>query len=405
MGNAALLTELAARHRLLSALSPGQPRLLPLWECLDHYAAGSPAASVSVPGFHNSAMDGYALHLADCGQPAAGTALRVIGEQPAGTTRDLSVQPGEAIRIFTGAPLPNGTAAVVKQEDTDRLADSITLRETATAGQFLRRMGSDLCVGQKLWDAGALLGPAKLALAASQGWTELSVFPRPRIGILTTGDELVPPGEGPLAAGQLYNSNQTLLVALLRQAFPQVDITSQHVGDSRQATQSALAALASSTDLILIAGGVSVGEHDHVKPALQALGAQTDFWRVSIKPGKPLLFAQYGETAILGLPGNPVSVFVTAFTFALPAMRRLSGCPAEYCFPMPFSLPLASELANHDNRPTYFRGRRDSQTGDFVPTGLQESHALATMARADFLARVEPQTTLAAGEMVPAWPV
>jgi molybdopterin molybdotransferase len=397
-----MIEESEARSRILAAVERLPAENAPLSEVLGRYAAADAWAAVSVPPHDQSAMDGYAIHASDCG--ATDKWLSISGEQPAGPQKSLQTAAGQAVRIFTGAVIPAGTAAVVMQEDTALSADKtqVKITEAAVLGEFIRRKGSDLAAGQKMWSAGEKLTAMRLGLAASQGLAEVSVCRLPRVGIVTTGDELRPAGQA-LRPGEIYNSNQTLLASQLREEFPSLPIVLAHVADDPLATQQALGQLAGAVDALIIAGGVSVGDHDHVKPALQALGAALDFWRVRVKPGKPFLHGHLGNTVIFGLPGNPVSAYVTNFAFVLPALRKLAGKPEPLCHPPGQRVRLSQPLANKDTRPTYFRGVFSPGGQEFSPQGLQESHALATLARANMLARIEPGVAAQAGDWVEGW--
>jgi molybdopterin molybdotransferase len=342
-------------------------------------------------------MDGYALHEADCG--LCGT-LRVIGTQPAGVNRGLRVAPGQAVRIFTGAPLPQDTAAVIMQEDCRTLpGGQVAITEAAGVGEFLRPVGGDLCRGQLILEQGERITARKVALLASQGLTEIGVGQMPKVGILTTGDELCAPGQ-PLEPGQIYDSNGLMLAALLYEALPMLEIHTQHAPDDLNAIQTALKHLLGICDTILIVGGVSVGEHDLVKPALQALEVPLEFWRVAVKPGKPFLFAQKGSKTVFGLPGNPVSAAVTSILFVIPALRCLAGAREADFGPQRLQAILATPCENRDQRPCYVRGRWDPLAGTFSPAGLQESHALATFAAANALAHIPAQAPLSSGTPV-----
>ena len=395
-----MLDESDALARLFAALPEPQPESVPVAEAAGRFILESPLATVPLPGFDNSAMDGYALHAADCG--VTGRLLRLAGEQPAGPDRSLTVAPGAAVRVFTGAPLPAATAAVVMQEDVERAADGIIVREAAAAGEFIRRAGSDLCRGQQLFAAGTRLTAAAAGLAASQGLTTLHCGRRPTVAVLCTGAELVPPGAPLPGPGFLYNSNGPMLAALLgREAAA---ISHHHAPDEPQALAAALASLLDAADVLVVAGGMSVGEHDLVRPALTSLGVATDFWRVRMKPGKPFLFGRAASgKPVFGLPGNPVSAGVTALLFVLPALRRMAGA-AQPALPRCRAVA-AAPLANKGDRPHWLRGSWDPLAGTFTAAGPQESHALGAFARADALARLEAGVSLAAGDPLEVLPL
>ncbi len=330
----------------------------------------------------------------------AGARFRVqAGEQPAGRDRGLALEEGTALRVFTGAPLPRGTDAVVMQEDADARDSALTVRETVAAGEFIRRAGADLCRGQRLLAAGETVTPQAVAALAAQGLATILAPRRPRVAILATGDELQPPG-APLLLGCLYESNGPMLAALCAVAGAQA-LPLGVAPDDLGATRGLIARGLTEADALVVAGGMSVGERDFVKEALAAEGVRADLWRVAMKPGKPFLFGRGREgQAVFGLPGNPVSAFVTFLIFALPALRRMGGAPVADA-PLPMVPAVAGEpLANRDSRPHWLRGRLDR--GTFHPTGRQESHALGGLLRANALVRVPAGASFAAGAAMEA---
>ncbi len=263
-----MIGEEEARAQILARVRPLPPRRVPLLEAVGYFAAEERRAQVALPGFDNSAMDGYAVRAADT---APGARLRVIGEQPAGRDRKLTVCAGEAARIFTGAPLPAGADAVVMQEETTTEGDVVVLQTTAEAGEFVRRQGGDLAEGQRLFAPGTEISAPLVGLLASQGWDTVAVGGRPRVALLSTGDELAPAGAA-LAPGQIYESNSLMLAALVQQAGAEV-ASRVHARDERGAIGESLRA-AVAADVVIVSGGVSVGAHDLVKSALTELGAQ-----------------------------------------------------------------------------------------------------------------------------------
>ena len=277
-----------------------------------------------LPAFDNSAMDGYALQADSC---RAGVKFRVVGEQPAGADRGLAIGAGEAIRIFTGAPLPAGANAVIMQEDVTREGETIVLQGSAEPGEFIRRQGSDLAAGQKILSRGERIAAQTVALLASQGIAEFEVGGAPRIAIVSTGDELAQLGETP-RPGQIFESNSIMLRALALAAGAEVTRI-EHCADHLE-TMTEVFRHGLQGDAFIISGGVSVGDHDFVKPALRALGAEIDLWRVALKPGKPFLFGRAGRCCIFGLPGNPVSAFVTFLKFVRPALLKMEGAAEEF---------------------------------------------------------------------------
>src|SRR6266516_7214395 len=299
-----MISEEEARIKILGAIQPLPARRLSSSEALGYFAAEDYLSRLPLPTFDNSAMDGYAVVASSCKK---GERLRVSGEQPAGRDRQLRVSPGEAVRIFTGAPVSQGADAVVMQEDVTRDGDEIVINALVETGEFVRRRGCDLAEGQRMLGKGDRIGPAAIALLASQGFTEVMIGGEVKAAILATGDELVSPG-GKLEPGQIYESNSALLKALL-QGCGAIVKSEEHCRDERESLIEAIKR-GIKNHILIISGGVSVGEHDLVKDALHELGAQIDIWRVAIKPGKPFLFGKVSECAVFGLPGNPVSAFV-----------------------------------------------------------------------------------------------
>jgi molybdopterin molybdotransferase len=388
-----VITEEEAIAHILSKVAPLPSRALPLARAREEFAARDIFAKLALPVFDNSAMDGYAVVAGACGP---GKGQRVIGEQPAGVDRDLVVAPGEAIRIFTGAPLPVGADAVVMQEDVRRDGSDIFIETEVAPGDFIRRRGSDLSEGQKIVEIGDRVRPQTLALLAAEGFAEIEVGGAVRAALIITGDELIPPG-GSLGPGQIYESNSVLIQTLFEKAgVCQVQV--ERCPDDASAIEAALRRCLE-CDVLVVVGGVSVGARDLVKPALSAVGAQTDLWRVSVKPGKPFLFGRAGTCAIFGLPGNPVSAFITFLLFVRPAILQLRGArPDELSLPAT-EATLADEVQNESDRPHYVRGQL--VRGRFNVIGRQESHALYGLSRANALLRVPAREVFRGGRVVP----
>lgn len=364
----------------------------PLVESLGHYAANELWAQWPLPAFDNSAMDGYAVQAASA---RIGARLRVVGEQPAGADLGQTVGAGEALRIFTGAPMPGGANAVVMQEDVTRSGDTIAINAGVQSGEFVRRQGSDLAVGQKILARGELIAAQNIGLLASQGLAAIAVGSRPRVAVVSTGDELARLGETP-APGQIFESNALMLEALVRGADAEV-ATVEHAPDALEALTATLRH-GLEKDVLIVSGGVSVGDRDFVRPSLGALGAEIELWRIALKPGKPFLFGRAGACAIFGLPGNPVSAFVTFLKFVRPALRKMMGAAAEHQGLRQVVARLESAVVNEGDRPHYLRGQlRD---GVFILTGRQESHALYGLSKANALLRLAPRENLAPGAEV-----
>jgi molybdopterin molybdotransferase len=387
-----VISEEEARRKILETVQPLPKRTVSLSGALDCFSGQDLVARLPMPVFDNSAMDGYAVVASACTQ---GTRLWVIGEQPAGVDRQLRVASGEAIRIFTGAPTPAGADAVVMQEDTTRNDAEIVVNVEVHPGDFVRRRGCDLAEGQKFLAKGERIRPATTALLASQGFADVTVGGEVNVAIISTGDELVKPGEK-IEQGQIYESNSVLLQGLAQRCGASVRSV-EYCPDDRDALTEALKR-GIQHDVLIISGGVSVGEHDLVQATLRSLGAKIDIWRVAIKPGKPFLFGQIGRCSIFGLPGNPVSTFITFWRFVRPAVLKMMGASDSELEPAKAMAELIVDLRNESERAHYFRGRIDN--GKFSIVGRQESHALFGLSQSNALLRVAVGESLKAGEIV-----
>ena len=348
---------------------------VPLLTAAGRWLAAAVVARRSQPGADLSSMDGYAIGFADMPGP-----WRVVGESAAGRPFAGPVDTGEAARVFTGAAMPAGTDSVLVQEEAARNGDTLTLAGEGPPrlGMSVRRKGLDFSAGDTLIAAGERLTPARIALAATGGHGELLVNRRLRVTIVATGDELIAPGaesDDPLS---LPEGNSAMLAAML--ADLPVDVTLLGiVPDRLDALTSAFAG--AQADIIVTTGGASVGDHDLVRPALEAAGGAIDFWRIAIRPGKPMLAGRLGEAAVLGLPGNPVSAFVTATLFLRPLIAAMAG--AADPLPKTLTATLAEPLPANDHRQDYLRAT--IADGRVAMAVIQDSSMLGTLARADCL--------------------
>jgi molybdopterin molybdotransferase len=385
-----MISQEEARKRILEKVCSLPERTVPLSSALGCFSAREVGARLPLPTFDNSAMDGYAVVASSSRKDAR---LQVIGEQPAGIDRELRISSGEAARIFTGAPIPTGADAVVMQEDTIREGDEIVVNVGVDPGEFIRRRGCDLAAGQKILARGEQIRLTTIALLASQGFADVTIGGEVNAAIVSTGDEIVMPGRK-LDQGQIYDSNSILLQALVQRCGASV-ISAEHCPDQREPLIEAIERGIKS-HILVITGGVSVGEHDLVQATLRSLGAKIDVWRVAIKPGKPFLFGEAGGCAVFGLPGNPVSAFVTFLQFVRPAILKMMGANNVDLPKTPVRLTV--DLANEGDRTHYVRGRIEN--GTFLPVGRQESHALFGLSQSNALLRVVVGESLKAGAIV-----
>lgn len=353
-------------------------------------------SGLQVPPQDNSSMDGYAVRCADLADPAK--ALSVSQRIPAGASgRALAAM--TVARIFTGAPIPPGADAVVMQEDCEVQADgSVRIKVTPKPGQWIRRAGEDVLRGAVVLSKGERLTPASLGLAASIGMNKLAVARRPRVALFSTGDELVMPGDVPpeqMKPGAIYNSNRFFLKALLTRLGCEVTDMGI-VPDRLDATVAALQAAAQSHDLILTSGGVSVGEEDHIKPAVQSLG-QLDLWQIAIKPGKPFAYGRVANAHFIGLPGNPVSSFVTFLLLVRPFLLRLQGV-ADVA-PKSIAVDAHFTWARGDKRREFLRVKRNA-AGGLDLFANQSSGVLTSAVWGDGLVDNPPGCSIAPGDRV-----
>lgn len=375
-----------ARATVLAGLAPLGSEPVALAAALGRRLAADAVAPAPVQAFDNSAMDGYALRAADTAgaAPGAPARLRLAGESRAGHPAAAAVGAGEAIAISTGAMLPEGADAVARVEDTRREGETVLVEAVAQPELNVRRAGEDFAAGATVLAAGTAIGAAELGVLASLSLDPVPCARRPRVAVVTSGDELTPVGE-PLRPGAIRDSNGHAIPALARLAGAEV-VSVGWTPDEPEATEAALAA-ALEADVAIVCGGVSVGEHDHVKPALARLGVEQAFWRVALRPGGPTWFGRRGATPVFGLPGNPVSAMVTFLLFARPALLVLGGGdPAA----RRLRATLASDYAKPPGRAHAARCRLEPGERGWLahPFPRQGSHVLTSMVGADCLALI-----------------
>jgi molybdopterin molybdotransferase len=389
----------AARREILARVQATAAQNVRLGEALSRRLAVDAIADGQFQPFDNSAMDGFAVRAAEVARAAPGSpvSLTIVDESRAGHPATHAVKPGEAIAISTGAVLPAGADAAVRVEDTEVEGDRVLIRAAVAPGENVRRAGEDIAAGETVLPAGTLLGPAELGALATIGLDPVPLHRRPRVAVVTSGDELVAAGM-PLRPGQIHDSNSQTVPALVALAGGEV-VTTRHAPDNPQGTRAALLR-ALEADVTIICGGVSVGEHDHVKAALADLDAEQVFWRVAMKPGGPTWFGTRNETLVFGLPGNPVSVMATFLFFVRPALLAMSGGE-------PTARRVTARLGADYEKPTdrahAARCRLDLDERGWIATPLprQGSHILTSMVAADCLALIPTETaSLKAGDPV-----
>ena len=386
-----------ARSRVLSAMRPVGAETVALSLGWNRVLAAPVVARLTQPPADVSAMDGYALRAADA---PAGARLRVVGAAPAGRPFDGTLKWGEAVRLFTGSIIPPGADTVLLQEEAEAEAETVLVRETPTQGQHIRRHGQDFAAGDTLLAPGRRLGARDIGLAAAANHPWLTVHRRPLVAILATGDEISMPGE-PIAAGGIVSSNSHALAALIREAGGE-PVLLPLAGDDAAAIADAARA-AGGADLLVTSGGASVGDHDLIRAGLEHAGFTLDFWKIAMRPGKPMVFGRLATgTPVLGLPGNPVSAFVCAVLFLRPALDRLAGLPDAP--PAVEPATLGSAVRANDHRADHLRATlaRDPQGGWLAtPFPRQDSALLRKLAEAGALILRAPHApALAAGEAV-----
>lgn len=387
-----------ARARILAGLSPTAAETISLLEAHSRVLAAPLTARLSNPPADVSAMDGYAVRAADA---TAGARLRLIGAAPAGHPFAGALSAGETVRLFTGSVVPEGADAILIQENATAAGDWVTVREAPPAGRHIRRQGGDFALGETVAEAGQRLHPRLIGLAAAAGHPWVSARRKPRIVLLCTGDEIALPGE-PLPPGGVVSSNGPALAALVRAAGGE-PVLLPRVPDDLGAIAAAAEA-ARGADMLVTTGGASVGDHDLVQSGLAAAGLRLDFWRIAMRPGKPLMHGRLGDLPMLGLPGNPVSALVCGVLFLVPAIERLLGLAGEP--PAAEPVRLGAALPANDIREDYIRASllvREDGGWAAYPYQTQDSGQISRLAAADALLVRPPQApALPAGAMVPA---
>jgi molybdopterin molybdotransferase len=371
-----------ARERVLREVTPLPPETVGLDDGFDRVLAEDVVAAGDVPSFASSAMDGYAVQAGP-----AGRELKVTGESRAGAPSESTLASGEAIRISTGAAVPSGASAVIRQEDVrDGQAARILTTADVQDGANIRAAGEDMRAGAPVLPAGTILRAAELGAATAAGAGQLLVTRRPVVSVRCTGDELRAPGE-PLGPGEIHNSNAPMLTALARRAGAVV-LAAQRLPDDPEATETGLAAALRASDVVVLSGGVSVGPHDHVKPALAALGVIERFWRVALQPGKPTWFGTSEEKLVFGLPGNPVSAVVTFTLFVAPALSALLGARTTGWQPSTAALGVVVRQSPVRAQALRVRIRSGPDGLTATPNGPQGSHIVTSLVGADALALI-----------------
>ncbi|MCA8926813.1 MAG: molybdopterin molybdotransferase MoeA [Alphaproteobacteria bacterium] len=366
-----------AQARVVAGVSVLPAETVALTDAAGRILAGPLAARRTQPPFAASAMDGYAVRAADIARVPV--TLTQVGAVAAGGIYEPNLQAGQCVRIFTGAPLPAGADTVVIQEDTEANGDQILIREAEPKGRHVRAAGLDFGAGDLRLAAGTALSPRQLALAAAMDYPWLSVIRRPRVAILATGDEIVFPGE-PIAPSQIVASTSTALAGFVRALGGEpvlLGVAHDTVASLREA-----AAAARDADVLVTIGGASVGEHDLVQTALKQDGLAVDFWKIAMRPGKPLMVGTMGKSQVLGLPGNPVSSLVCAVLFLRPLLFALQGRAGG--IPQPAHCRTGADLEPNGSRQDYMRARLDAD-GRVVPFARQDSSMLTALAEADAL--------------------
>jgi molybdopterin molybdotransferase len=391
-----------AVESILASIPAPKAELVSLAEACHRVVAEKILATTALPPFDNSAVDGYAVRALDLAAASSQNpvSLHLSGRIAAGENFSGELSAGQCIRIFTGSTLPPGADAVVMQEDTRKAedqSDKILMLDSVKPWENVRFRGEDIKRGTIIVAPGETLGAAHIGLLAASGLAQVPVNRRPSVALLATGSELKEATAGSqLAPGQIYESNRAALAPLMA-AVGAVPKIFPIVPDDAEATRAALSRAFAECDIVVTCGGVSVGEMDFVKSAFEELGGCLEFWKVAIKPGRPFVFGRHGEKLLFGLPGNPISAFVTFLLLARPALLRWQGATKVN---LPASLGILAEpLSNPDSRRHFMRVAMNSK-GEVRSAGTQASHVLSSLAVAEGMVDVPPKTTFAAGRTI-----
>jgi len=394
-----MITLEEAQATILGVTNYLHARPMPVADAVGHVILDALLSPIDLPPFDNSSMDGYAVRAADLAKAGASApvTLRIASKLPAGTGAAQPVEPGTCARIFTGSMLPPGADAVVMQEEVKVESAAAVFAEPAAPHENVRFKGEDLKAGTPVTCLPVVLTPQRAALLAAVGIASIRATPKPVVGLIATGSELREPGQ-PLGPGQIYESNRTMLAALASQfqAHPKIYPL---LPDDLSATKAALATAFAECDAVVTTGGVSVGEMDFVKAAFTELGGQIDFWKVAIRPGKPFVFGRLNNKLLFGLPGNPVSAFVTFLLLVAPALLKMRGF-SDPILPVK-TATLAEPFVNKTDRRHFARALVDYKNQARL-SGPQASHRLLSLADCNGLIDVPPRTTLSAGATVTA---
>ena len=366
-----------------------QKQALSLMESLNYYLAETVSAPLNLPSFDNSAMDGYAIL-------GEGPSFEIVGEIQAGDTQNHQLKSGQAFRIFTGARVPKDCQAVIMQEKTRLEHGNVIIEDSPEPGKNIRYTGEQIKKGSEVFSTGQKINSSVIGLLSSFGMMDVNVFTKPNITLLTTGNELIQPGKS-LKEGQLYESNSHTLRATLNQLG--FSSAYHHIKDDLESTRMAIAQHLDRSDILLISGGISVGDYDFVKKGLEQNGVEEIFYRVFQKPGKPLYFGKKGTKFVFGLPGNPASSLVCLYVYVFPLLKKLSGGPFEGLTSL--ELPLASDFSIKTDRPSFLKAKIEGNQVEILEG--QGSSMLYTMATGNALALMSGQKTYQKGDKISCW--